>query len=99
LRLVFGKGQGGGEQQQDLTPADLRCAPDTNRSATVLLAPGQTLRFEVRKKIDLSAGRHAARFEYHSLGNHDGDTQFVGGVLWVEPGELTVKKGPWWKFW
>lgn len=99
LRLVFKKGQGGDEQQQDLTAADLRLPPNADRAPVVSLAPGQSLRFEVCRRIDLPAGQHAVRFEYHSMSNRDGDTQFVGGVLWIDPGEITVGADPWWKIW
>jgi hypothetical protein len=99
LRLVFTKKQGGGEQQQNLTTADLRFPPDADRAPMVSLAPGQSLRFEVCKKVEIPAGQHAVRFEYHSMSNRDDDAQFVGGVLWIDPGEITVKSGAWWKIW
>jgi hypothetical protein len=100
LRLAFSKESGGGgEKQYDLTAADVRAPPNAVRSETCLMQPGQSLRFEARKKTDLGAGKYRVRVEYSSMVNRDTDPNFVDGVLWLEPGPLSIKGGPWWRPW
>jgi hypothetical protein len=99
LRLVWKQGAAGGEQQEDLTASDLRLEAGASRVALLPLAPGQSIRFKVSKKIALPQGRHASRLEYHSVRDPIGDAQFIGGVVCIDLGEITVTSGPWWKVW
>jgi hypothetical protein len=97
MRLVFGRAGATGEQQRDLPAADLRPAEGTPRTPMLTLAPGQSIRFDARMKADLPSGKYSVRVEYHSLTNPDDDAQFVGGVLSLDAGPVTVKRGAWWR--
>ena len=99
LRLVWPQGANGGEKQEDLTAREMRLEAGVSRVAMLPLAPGQSIRFEVSKKIALPQGRYASRLEYHSVSNPIGDAQFIGGAISIDSGEITVTSGPWWKVW
>jgi hypothetical protein len=101
LRLAFTPSPAsGGEQQRDLTAVDLHADANTPRTSTVALAPGQTLRFEVRAKIDLPAKAYAVRLEYHGMAPGDGgDPHLVNGVLFLPAGALAIERKAWWKVW
>lgn len=100
LRLAFNKeGARDGDEQYDIAAADVHVPPNAARSETCLLQPGQSLRFEVRKKTGLDAGKYRSRVEYHSMVDRDTEANFIGGVLWLDPGPLAVRGGPWWKIW
>jgi hypothetical protein len=98
LRLVF-QAKGEGEKQYDLVAADIHPSPDAVRGETCTLKPGESLRFEVRKKLDLRRGQYESRLEYTNMITLDDDPTFVGGTLWLEPGPLAAQGGPWWKVW
>jgi hypothetical protein len=92
LRFSFGR-EGRDDKQYDLAAADLRASVEVSRSQTLLLNPGQSLRFEARKKTDLGTGNYPSRLEYSSIVNPDDDPNFVGGILRLEPGPLLVRRG------
>jgi len=97
VRLVL-KDARGNERQIDVTPADLRSAAAA-RDALVLLAPGASLDVDVKTKVDVPTGVHSLRVEVHSLIGSAPDPSFVGGTLWLEAGNVTIKRGAWWKLW
>jgi len=97
VRLVL-KDARGNERQIDVTPADLRSAAAA-RDALVLLAPGASLDVDVKTKVDVPTGVHSLRVEVHSLIGSAPDPSFVGGTLWLEAGNVTIKRGAWWKPW
>ncbi len=100
LRLVLKMDGGGDEKQYDLTAADVRPPPGAVRTETLLMKPGESLRFEVHKKAGLRAGRrYQSRVEYASVATRADDPSLVQGVLWMDPGPLSVPAGPWWKGW
>jgi hypothetical protein len=99
LRFAFAGEGGGDERQVDLTAADVRPSPDAVRTETLLLKPGESLRFEAHKKVALPGGRYRSRVEYASVATRADDPSFVEGVLWIELGPLSAQGGPWWKVW
>jgi hypothetical protein len=96
LRLVVQPASGAEERQVDLSSRDVSTAGH-DLSPTLSLAPGQTIRFELRPKLDVPAGKYASHIEYHSMGHHEGDLLFVGGTLALSMGDLVVKRS--WKPW
>jgi hypothetical protein len=96
LRVVLQPGAGGEARQVDLSSGDVSVAGN-DRSPTLLLAPGQTIRFDLRPKLDVPPGGYASRIEYHSMGRHDRDARFVVGTLALPTGSLVVKRS--WKLW
>jgi hypothetical protein len=91
LRLALRPASGGEEHQVDLSDGDVSSA-GRDRDPTLSLAPGQTVRLELRPKLDLPTGKYSSRLEYHSLQRLTGDTKLVCGTLALPMADLAVKR-------
>jgi hypothetical protein len=97
LRLAFRNGRED-ERQVNLTPADLE-PEEVEATATITLAPGQTLELRVCTEIDVPRGQYDLRVEYHGLGEGAGGPSLVAGSLWLPIGPVEVVRGGWRKLW
>jgi hypothetical protein len=91
LRLVVWQ-PGGDEDAVDIHASHLRAPAGVSRDADALLAPGEKLAFELRKKVYLAPGAYEGRLAYQNVIDREGDPQFVRGELWLDLGRVAVER-------
>jgi hypothetical protein len=91
LRLVVWQPDGE-ESTADLHASHLRAPPDAPQDGEATLGPGETLAFEIKKKVYLPPGAYEGRLAYQNVIERDSDVQFVRGELWLDLGALAVER-------
>jgi hypothetical protein len=94
LQLVL-RDVAGTSQSIEIDAAQLRPPRNAAQEDLIVLSPGDTLAFELKKKVYLEPGAFVGRLAYRNLVDIADNPQFIDGELWLELDTVTVRhRGP-----
>jgi hypothetical protein len=83
------EGPAGASRNANVSASELRSQPDASSGAVAQLAPGETVRFTVRKKAFLAPGVYTVGLSYQAV-VQTAALAFVDGEIRIDVGRLTV---------